>query len=957
MPKCILFILGLACLSLAHAQRIDTDVAGDSPRQVYAVDKGWKFHRGHLEQPKPKGHHWVYKSVKAGAARGPAAFVYDDADWRSVDLPHDYVVEGSFRHDMTLVSHGFLDRPEGWYRRAFRLPEKARGKSIWLYFDGIFGQSQVWVNGQELRRSENGYIGFRVDISDVAHYGDRPNIIAVKCDPGEAQGWWYEGGGIYRHVWLTLAEPIHVAPYGVYINAGRKEGGNWQVELETTIENEAPHDAKVRVVNTIVDDKGQTIATATGEMETKAGSTARLTQALAVPEDKVRPWEPDSPALYGIRTELFADGKKVDAHGDRFGFRTLEFDAQRGFLLNGKHVKFKGVCMHQDHAGVGVALPDALHRFRVMRLKQFGTNAYRCSHNPPAPEILDACDELGMLVLNENRFFNSSEECLRQLDEQVRRDRNHPSVMMWNTFNEEDWQGDERGVNIVRRMKRVIHAADHFALRPTTGAMSGGFSKQGAFEPLEVLGINYNLEANDLTHNKLYPDRMVYSSESVSHSASRGEWKDRKNVFNNYDNHWVAWGKSIRETWKFVDTRPWNGGTFIWTGFDYRGEPTPVNDWPAVSSYFGIVDTCGFAKDSYYLMKALWTDTPMAYVFPHWNLGEEMVGKKVKVGVYTNGDEAELILNGKSLGRGKVDKYMQLFRDDVVYEPGRLEVVAYKNGREHARHAVETTGRPVALGLEVRFEDWQRRDAFSGTGDALPLRVFAVDSKGRRVQTAHNKVRFSVAGGKVLGVGNGDPLCHEPDVATRRSLYNGLATAIVAPTAEEGELLITASAKGLRPAELKLPIRKGKGVPQYPVISGGMVLTDWRMSAVTPEALDPNRPIADGDMNTWQPITVGNGPQPQWEQQQGWATYRTQFDMPGGSHWQLVLEGVAGKAELFVNGRKLAEKKDAAVGPLRAAVHAPAGSRVTVSVQLRAAKAGAGLTGTAKLEPREAGRD
>ncbi len=951
MKKILTLCLAVACISLAHGQRINTDVAGDSPRSVYLMDKGWKFHRGHLDQPKPKGHHWVYKSVKAGAARGPAAFQYDDANWRTVDLPHDYVVEGSFTNDPTLVSHGFLDRPEGWYRRQFLLPPSARGKSIWLYFDGVFGQSQVWVNGQELRRSDNGYIGFRVDISDVAHYGDRPNVISVKCDPGEAQGWWYEGGGIYRHVWLTIAEPVHVAPYGVYVCADHKKGGNWLVELETSLENESDADATVRVEHTVVDARGKAIAHVSKETTARAGTQTHVQQSMSVPASRVKAWEIESPHLYGVRTVLSVNGKTVDAHGALFGFRTLKFDAQKGFFLNGKHVKFKGVCMHQDHAGVGVALPDAIHWFRVMRLKQFGVNAYRCSHNPPAPEILEACDKLGMLVLNENRFFNSSEECLRQLDEQVRRDRNHPCVMMWNTFNEEDWQGDERGVKMVQRMKRVIQERDHFAMRPTTGAMSGGFSMEGAFGPSDVLGINYNLGANDHTHNKLYPDKMVYSSESVSHSASRGEWKDGKHIFNNYDNHWVAWGDSIRNTWRFVDTREWNGGTFIWTGFDYRGEPTPVNAWPVISSYFGIVDTCGFAKDSYYLMKALWTEKPMAYVFPHWNLGDSMEGKRVKVGTYTNGDEAELILNGKSLGRRKVDKYMQLFWDDVVYEPGKLEMVAYKNGKEHARHAVETTGKPVALGLEVKFEGWQRKSVLTGIGDALPVTVYAVDAKGRRVPTADDKVHFTVSGGRVLGVGNGDPLCHEPDVATERSLYNGLASAIIVPAEHPGELEIRATARGLKPAVLKLPIRKGQGFKQYPTMGSGMVLADWRMSAITAAPQDPNRPIADGDMNTWQPISVGNGPQAQWAQHQGWATYRTLFDMPSGDNWVLVLEDVSGSAEVFVNGSSVASKKTSSTGTIRANIRAAAGSHVTVSVQLKGNGAKSGLTGTVKLEP------
>ncbi len=949
----LLLVTLFCCLALPvlHAQRVEPAVAGNSPRRTFLMDEGWKFYRGSLDQPLPRGHHWIYKSVKAGAARGPAAFQYDDGSWRTVDLPHDYVVEGAFVNKPELVSHGFLERPEGWYRRRFLLPAEARGKSVWLYFDGVFGQSQVWVNGQELRKNDNGYIGFRVDISDVAHYGDRPNVVAVRCDPREAQGWWYEGGGIYRHVWLTMAEPVHIAPYGVYISADKKKGGKWLASVETAVENEGKDDARVKIVVTLVDSRGKAIATAVREAEAPGGETTRVRQNIAVPENRVKPWSVDSPNLYGIRAELFVDNKKTDATGELFGFRTLEFDAQQGFLLNGVPLKLKGVCMHQDHAGVGVALPDAIQDFRIARLKQFGCNAYRCSHNPPTPELLRACDRLGMLVLNENRFFNSSEDSLRQLEEQVRRDRNHPSVMMWSTFNEEDWQGDERGVKIVERMKRSILREDFLARRPVTGAMSAGFSKEGAFGPLDVLGVNYALGVHDHVHTKLYPDKMIYSSEAVSHSASRGEWQDKKNVFNNYDNHWVGWGSSIRNAWKHIDRRPWDAGIFIWTGFDYRGEPTPTNDWPVVSSYFGIVDTCGFAKDSFYLLQALWTKEPMAHVFPHWNLGPGMAGKTVKVGVYTNGDEAELIQNGTSLGKKPVDKYEQLFWD-VVYQPGELKLNAYKQGRLWAQDKVVTTGDAQALGVETRWGDWERKDIKTGVSDAVPVAVYAVDDRGRRVPTASNKVRFDVSGGKVLGVGNGDPLCHEADIARERSLYNGLACAIIAASPGAKELVVTVSSPGLKPATLKLPVIQGRGFAQYPQADGGQVITDWRMSAVTDAPQDPNRPIADGDMNTWQAVAVGDGPQPQWEQKQGWATYRALFDMPGkGETWTLTLNGVAGKAEIYVNGRKVSAKNAAAPGTMTAPVQAPPGSKVTVSVQVQGANARSGLTGTARLAP------
>lgn len=948
-------IASLVMSNSVWSQKVDLSLIEESPREVFRMNEGWKFHRGHLPQPNPEGHHWVYKSVKAGAARGPAAFQYDDGGWKTVDLPHDYVVEGNFTKDPTLVSHGFLPRPEGWYRRQFKLPNEARGKSIWLYFDGVFGKSQVWVNGLELKRNDNGYIGYRVDISDVAHYGDRPNVVSVKCDPSEAQGWWYEGGGIYRHVWLTLAEPIHVAPYGVYIDASTIKNGKWDVKLETAVENEVDEEREITVVNTIITTQGKPIATVKKNVTLEPGETTKIDQNMQIDLDKVKPWDLENPNLYVIKTELFADGKKLDAHTDKFGFRTLKFDPDKGFFLNDKPVKFKGVCMHQDHAGVGVALPDSIQAFRIARLKHFGVNAYRCSHNPPTPELIEECDKQGVLLLNENRFFNASDDCLRQLDEQVRRDRNHPSVMMWSTFNEEDWQGDERGVNLVKRMKRLIHKTDHFAKRPVTGAMSAGFSKEGSFGPLDVLGINYALGVHDHVHKNLYPNKMIYSSEAVSHSATRGEWKDRQYVYNNYDNHWVGWGDSVRNSWKHIDTRPWDAGIFLWTGFDYRGEPTPVNAWPIVNSYFGIVDTCGFAKDSFYLLQALWTDKPMAHVFPHWNLGNEMVGKKVKVGTYTNGDEVELILNGKSLGKKKVDPYMQLFWDDVEYQPGELKMIAYKDGKKYAEDKVQTTGNPVALKAEVKLDQWQRKSVYADSYDAVPVVVYAIDDKGRRVPIADNQVEFEVQGGRVLGVGNGNPESHEPDVATSRKLFNGYACAIVLPDNDASTLQVLAKSQGLKSGGVKLPIKKNKmAFKQYPTMDGAMVLTDWRLSEITDKPQDPNRPIADGDMNTWQTVAVGQGAQPQWAQKQGWATYRAIFDMPGkGEAWDLSLNNVVGQAVVYVNGKEVAKKAEEKAGNISAEVKAPAGSKVTISVQLHSNQAKSGLIGAIKLMPKK----
>ena len=933
-PHTTLPLLALALAPLAaQAQRIDPLSLGKSPRETFLLDRDWKFNRGDIVLPQATGHHENYVLVKAGNARGPAAFQYEkDANWQRVDLPHDYVVDGKYQSNQS-VSHGFQERIPAWYRRQFKLAPADREKTVWLYFDGVMGRSQVWVNGQELKQHVNGYIGFRVNITDVAHYGDTPNTVAIRTDPSEPQGWWYEGGGIYRHVWLTKADPVHVAPHGAFADPRKGEGNRWDTRIETRVENETDTDAKVRVVSTVFDAAGKQVGQVSSDVVAKGGDTLVHEQQLAITNPAL--WSVETPTLHRLRTEIFRDGKKVDEVGTYFGFRTIEFTPDKGIFLNGKPLKLKGVCMHQDHAGVGVAVPDAIQEFRVARMKQMGVNAYRCSHNPPAPEILEACDRLGMVVMNENRFYNSGDIYLEHLHEQTLRDRNHPSVIMWSLFNEEPWQGDERGRKMVERMKRTIRKLD--TSRPVTGAMNGGFNKQGAFNAVDIIGINYFLGVHDQAH-KLVPDKHVYGSENVSHFATRGEWRtdNAKKTFDNYDKHCAGWGSNTRDAWKHVSEREWDGGMFIWTGFDYRGEPTP-HAWPVISSYFGIVDTCGFAKDSFYLCQAFWTDKPMVHVFPHWNLGDDMVGKTVKVGVYTNGDEVELLLNGKVVApRRKVSHFDQTFVD-VTYAPGKLEARAYKAGRPHAADSVETTGAPVALGVEVKFDDWKRTDARTGVGDALPVAVYATDSKGRRVPVAKDKVSFLVDGGRVLGVGNGDPLCHEPDRASSRSLFNGYACAIVEPADGAKSLRVQVTAPGLRPASLTLPVKPGAGaIPQYPSIDNAVVLSAWRLSALTAARQDPNRPIADNDMNTWEPVTAGASPFAPLEGKSGYASVRAEFTMPSDdASRELVFGGVVGAAEVYVNGERVAEKSDMAEKPLRAPVEAAPSAKVVVSVLLR----------------------
>ncbi len=918
----------------------------ESQRETYLLDKGWKFHYGDIPLPKLTSHRHVYVTVKAGNTRGVSGFNFDTSNWEDVDLPHDYVLNGEHSED-ELVSHGYLPRPIGWYRRNFRLEESDRDKTVWLYFDGIGGVSTIYVNGQEMEHLTNGYIGRRVNISDIAHYGDKPNVISVKTDPSEPQGWWYEGGGIYRHVWLHKTNKLHVDQYGVYVNPQKVDDDEWETNVETTIESEINEDATVEITSTIVNASGKKIDSETDELFVPARKKAILKQVIDIDEPAL--WDVDAPNLYTIKTVVKRDDEVIDTYTQRYGYRTIEFTADKGIFLNGKYIKLQGVCQHQDHAGVGVGIPDEIRKFRIARLKEMGVNAYRCSHNPPAPEVLKYCDELGMLVMNENRFFNSATEYLEQLREQVLRDRNNPSNIMWSLFNEEGWQGDERGRKIVERMSFLVKEYD--TSRPVTGAQSGGYNKVGAFASADILGMNYSLGKHELAH-ELFPNKHVYGSENVSHFSTRGEFEtDRENnIFNNYDQHHAAWGSSLRYAWKYVNERVWDGGMFIWTGFDYKGEPTP-RKWPVINSYFGIMDMCGFPKDSFYLCQAYWKKEPMAHIFPHWTHDESYIGKEIRVRVYTNGDEAELFLNGKSLGRHKVDYYDQL-ELKVKYEPGKLEVKTYKDGKPHAASFVETTTAPVALGVEAKFGEWERTELYAGNRDSLPIAVYATDEKGRRCPKASNMVTFKVkSGGKVLGVGNGDPVCHERDRASKRSLFNGYASAILEVNKNARELVVEVTSPGLKPATLRLPVKRVKPeFAQYPVFGEGITLSEWRMAAITKERRDPNQTIAENDMNTWENVSVGEGPQPQFESKLGYTVYRTRFIMPKDLNaWELKFNELVGRGELYVDEKKVAEKTSFEAGSLSTVLKLKGGKEVIVSLLVEAKDKASGITKAVKM--------
>jgi beta-galactosidase len=784
-----------------HVARVASNPTGVGDR--LSMDWGWKFHRGDIDLPLPKTGE-TYGYTKAGVAPGPAGVKYDDSDWRNVDVPHDFIVEGPFDENAN-GDQGYHPKGVGWYRKSFTLPESDRGRYIELQLDGMATVATVWFNGNVVRHNFSGYDSAYIDLTPFAHFGSEPNVIAIRVDADTPQGWWYEGGGIYRHTWLVKRSPVHIVTDGVYAHPRRNGSGSWTIPVEVTLNNIGEKAAQAEVHSIVVGPSGHSIAQ--GNATVTVDPLENAVATFAIPVDHPRLWSLEDPTLYEVRTSVLVDGQEVDRLTTTAGFRTIRFDAKDGFFLNDKHVKIQGTCNHQDHAGVGIALPDSLIEFRLRKLKELGCNALRMSHNAPTRELLDIADRIGLMVMDENRLFNPSPDYVRILQWMVRRDRNHPSIILWSAFNEEPVQSTPEGYEMVRRMAAAIKDLDD--TRPVTAAMNGGMdSPISVADAVDVVGFNYSIPLYDKYH-AAHPDKPLTSSEDSSAFMTRGVYVDNeaKHELDSYDDHAPEWGNLHRVSWKAIATRPFMAGCFVWTGFDYRGEPTPFR-WPTINSNFGIMDTCGFPKAGYYLRQSQWVhDRPVLWLIPHWNwAGSE--GKPIKVMAMTNADTIELRLNGRSLGEQKADHFEMNFWH-VPYQPGRLEAVARTAGRVVATYAVETTGAPVALRLTPD------RTALDDDGcDAVPVTVEALDARGRHVPTANLPVQFQIAGGRIIGVGNGNPNSHEPDKAMSRELFNGYAQVIVqSDRGGTGTLLLKASAPGLRTAATILKVRAVSPIP------------------------------------------------------------------------------------------------------------------------------------------------
>lgn len=886
--KRLVFILGFVLSSMSlHA-------AAESVREVLSLDKGWSFHLGDIPFPEVKGHGPSYRNAKAGYAGGAASPDYDDSSWRVLDLPHDWAIEGHVDSTANL-SQGYYKRGYGWYRRKFRLAPEDKGKHIELQFDGISTHATIWVNGTLVHRNWCGYTSMYIDITPFATYGNQVNTIAVRVDADAQEGWWYEGAGIYRHTWLVKRSPLHIKTDGVYANPVMNDDGRWEIPVEVSLYNSGRQSAEGRIEVSLLSSAGNVVAAGSQDVSVLALRDGVARMSLQV--DNPELWSPDSPTLYEVHTRIMQNGNAADEVVTRCGFRTIRFDSQTGFWLNGENIKIKGVCNHQDHAGVGVAVPDALWEFRLRRLKDMGVNAYRVAHNPASKEFMAACDSMGIMVLDENRLFNPSPEYVRQLEWLVRRDRNCPSVILWSVFNEEPMQGTENGYEMVRRMYDVVKQLD--STRPVTAAMNGGFfSEYNVSQGVDVGGFNYQHKSYDKFHN-MNPHLPLTSSEDGSAFMVRGEYvTDRsRHIMDSYDTQHASWGATHRNAWKAVAERPWMAGCFYWTGFDYHGEPTPFQ-WPSVSSFFGIMDLCGFPKMAYYLHQAQWVDSkPVLELVPHWNWPADSIGKPIKVMAMSNADVVRLSLNGKLVSEQKVDPY-EMNTWMVPYKPGKLEAVGYKDGKVVSRCSVETTKEPV----RVRMTPY--RKFLNGDGsDAMPVTVEVLDAKGRHVPTANDMVEFSVSGpARIIGLGNGNPNSHEPEKGNRRSLFNGLTQVIIQSTGGPGKIRLTAVADGLKSAALTIPVAEAQPVPAVPVIGPSLQLDKWVLSPAYENKPDVAQSIADNDMNSWQPVAINTA---MGLKKNCYLIIRTQFS-PHESQKKnggvIELRKVQGKAEVWLNG-------------------------------------------------------
>ena len=776
-------------------------------REKLLFDDNWIFHQGDLDNSIPVDKGPIYMQSKTETMLwGPASINYIGAydnyrtdrevsrdAWYPVTLPHDYIItqRPEEKNNNTL---GFFKYENAWYRKEFYLDQSDKNKRLTLFFEGIATWATIYVNGIIMKHNFCGYNSFEVDITDVVKFEGKKNVLAVYVETTHHEGWWYEGAGIYRHVWLTKTDTVSVDLWGVYVVPTKRDDGDWDIAIETTVRNDRYNDVKVRALSTVLDMDGGAVLTLEGEGEASLRDKAVLKYASILRD--VHLWDIDDPYLYTLRTDIYVGEELVDTYDTRFGCREFVLDSKKGLFLNGRHVVIKGVCAHQDQGLFGKAVPDNVQRYKIELCKEMGANGYRTSHYPHCEVTMDALDELGFIVMDETRWFSSSEESIEQLEMLVKRDRNRPSVLFWSVGNEEPHHVTEEGRRICKAMMSRIRKLDNSRVVMTAVCHTPEVAT--VYDELDAIGINYNLNRYDEVHEK-YPEKAIFASECCASSTTRGWYDDTvfaTGYISAYDKDSAdLWFLGREKTWKFLREREWVLGGYQWIAFEHRGETT----WPRLCSQAGAIDLYLQKKDAFYQNLSHWTDEPMVHLMPHWNF-EGREGEKLRVVAYTNCDELELFLGGKSLGRKAIEKYGH-GEWQVAYEPGKILVNAYRDGKLVATDFKETTGKAVALKLRLD----NKVDGANGR-DAAIVTCYCVDAEGREVPNAAPYVRFHCNTlGKIVGTGS-DVCDHNPVPDTARQMRAGRIGVALQVGSTKGELKLYAEADNLASAWLSIEL-------------------------------------------------------------------------------------------------------------------------------------------------------
>ncbi len=805
--KILKILLAIAVLSLLFSWI--TYISAQNPRIVNDFCRNWKFHLGDDDN-----------------AEDPD---FDDSHWRTLSLPHDWSIEGEFSNGHPATpGGGALPGGTGWYRKKFSIPESEKDKLIFIDFDGIYQNSEVWINGNYLGIRPNGYISFRYELTPFINFGTGENVISVKVDNSQQpNSRWYTGSGIYRNVRMIITNKVFVDHWGTFVTTPDVSRQTARIAVNTNIRNATKKDRQITLNTTIYNAEGEKVASSSTDGLITRQSVLEISQDMTVIKPSL--WSVENPYLYKAVSILEWEGTIYDEYETVFGIRYFSFDSKKGFLLNGKNVKIKGVCNHHDLGCLGAAINTRALERQLEILKGMGCNGIRTSHNPPAPELLDLCDRMGFIVMDEafdmwKKRKNQYDYHLywdqwhkRDLEDLVLRDRNHPSVFIWSIGNEILEQWDSTGTEMARELAALVRNID--PTRPVTSACNdpnpwNNIIRSGA---LDLIGYNYHHpEFTDFP--KKFPGQKFIAAETNSALATRGHydmpsdsirvWPERWDIpvkgnpdftCSAYDNCRAGWGSTHEATWKVVKKHKFISGMYIWTGFDYLGEPTPYS-WPARSSYFGVIDLAGFPKDAYYMYRSEWTDNPVLHVFPHWNWKE---GDIIDVWVYTNCREVELFLNDKSLGvKKKMPEDLRLIWK-VQYSPGIIKAIGLTKDRETIVREVKTAGEPAKIILSAD------RNIISADGRDLSfVTVRITDKEGTLAPYAGNPVQFEISGeGFIAGVDNGNQTSHEPFMADYRKAFNGMCLAVIKSNDRAGKIILTAKSEGLEQASLVIETR------------------------------------------------------------------------------------------------------------------------------------------------------